>query len=327
MDTHCKKTHTESENLKQWYAAYEVPAAARGIIDLILTEKEQQLIAAFIGETFSAADARKALGSTDDGESRELLDSAYRRGVISIAGESLYKINNFFSRLGIVSVNERNIYLSIPEETRSELEALYFDRYYDGLDWNRDGGRPTADTVITLDETLAILEEKDAEGKDIYRTNCDCRSLRNGCDHLKDVCITFVDGTNTWPDRGIAEKVSVEKASEIIIAADKDGLIHTLSPHGICNCCTDCCYLFRSKEKHDSGRVWPASNRIVYVGADECVGCGLCVKRCPFGALSLAADGDELQKNKIVVRDDKACIGCGLCISSCNFDALSLHVA
>ena len=47
-----------------------------------------------------------------------------------------------------------------------------------------------------------------------------------------------------------------------------------------------------------------------------CIGCGMCVKNCPAGALSL-----ENGKAKI---DYKKCIGCGFCISICPVGAIEM---
>jgi len=49
---------------------------------------------------------------------------------------------------------------------------------------------------------------------------------------------------------------------------------------------------------------------------DDCTGCGICVKTCPFGAI-LVIDG------KAVVQD--ACTLCGACVQVCPFKALILH--
>jgi ferredoxin len=49
----------------------------------------------------------------------------------------------------------------------------------------------------------------------------------------------------------------------------------------------------------------------------DCVGCGACVERCPFGALALIDQG-------VAVLDESACFGCGICRSACSVDALSL---
>lgn len=50
---------------------------------------------------------------------------------------------------------------------------------------------------------------------------------------------------------------------------------------------------------------------------EKCVGCGLCVKACPFAAIKL--------ENKIAVIDLNTCTLCGACVESCKFKAIILN--
>jgi len=58
------------------------------------------------------------------------------------------------------------------------------------------------------------------------------------------------------------------------------------------------------------------SNEPIKVSAEECVGCGLCVKKCPFQAIVL--------KDRLAVIDLTKCTLCGACAEACKFDAIEI---
>jgi len=55
----------------------------------------------------------------------------------------------------------------------------------------------------------------------------------------------------------------------------------------------------------------------IQVITEKCVGCRLCVKSCPYGAISM--------EEKLAVIDHDACTLCGACVGACKFDAIVLR--
>jgi Heterodisulfide reductase, subunit A and related polyferredoxins len=112
----------------------------------------------------------------------------------------------------------------------------------------------------------------------------------------------------------------------VLREADRRGLMHTAygdslhGGHGICNCCTDCCFPLVTARRLDAEAMWPLHRHVASVDAATCDACGRCTKRCPYGAISLRredAGGDAMV-------DAAACRGCGLCATDCGAQAISM---
>lgn len=52
----------------------------------------------------------------------------------------------------------------------------------------------------------------------------------------------------------------------------------------------------------------------VWIVEENCTGCGLCAKACPYGALKVV--------DKLAVIDSERCTECGACLGACKFEAL-----
>ena len=61
------------------------------------------------------------------------------------------------------------------------------------------------------------------------------------------------------------------------------------------------------------------------VDPDKCIGCKMCAKKCPAGAISVNASNEVKEGKKLpyVVIDSSKCVKCGACMETCKFGAIS----
>ncbi|MBQ7433806.1 MAG: 4Fe-4S binding protein [Lachnospiraceae bacterium] len=292
------------------FEKFGVPEAAKAYIDVFLTKQEQDFVEKVEKEVFDVHDIALLVRE----EAEAFAASAYHRGIISLVeeGKQWYRLNNFYGRLDIFVISEQERYRRIPEDVRRSLDDWYFAEYDKSL--NQDlRVRPTSDEILLLDEVVAFIDKQE---RPVYLNYCDCRSLTGDCGLPTRTCITYKNGINTFVHRGHSEEIDKERAKEIVRKADQAGLMHTVNPNGICNCCGDCCYLFRSQRRRNSGVFWPATKHIVSLDQGACIACGKCVRRCHFGVF-------EKRDRKIIVHEEN-CVGCGICATACPKQALKM---
>ena len=301
----------------RFLSTFKVPDVAVSVIDRIVSADDIGFVEALATEVFTVEDARTALvESTGEpwSEARvaEFLDGAYRRGVIRLLDESFtrFAMGSFYDRLEVFVVTEPETYHALSRETQVALDGWYLEAYMDSLG---DEQRPTSDRVVSRDEAITYV---DTIERPIWLNRCDCRTLAGRCDKPVDTCISFRSGINTMSHRGWSKAITKAEAQAVIRSANAAGLMQTVNDNGICNCCSDCCYLFRAQKARGSEAAWPVSENVARVDSSLCIACGLCVDRCPFGALELV--GDE------IVRDAELCRGCGLCAETCPTSAIAL---
>lgn len=286
---------------------FNIPEVAVSLIDFFFTEADKEFITNQKEDTFKSNDILK-----------DYLTDAFNRGIISKTDSSgdYYQLNDFWGLLDVFCVSQTEKYHTLSREIRRQLDQLYFDKYYSDLDSDLSR-RPTSDKVLTLEEMLQFI---DGLEEPLYWSYCDCKCLGGDCGLPSHTCINYAPGINSFAARGISEVITKEKAKDIIIDADKAGLVHTVSDHGICNCCDDCCYLFRSQKRRESVGFWPESKHIIGFNSDKCIACGKCITRCHFKVF-------EKQRNEsknIILLDTTKCVGCGLCANTCPTKALSV---
>jgi ferredoxin len=112
-----------------------------------------------------------------------------------------------------------------------------------------------------------------------------------------------------------SERISNERALELLDSFHEAGLVHHAwfkdcikdQFYVICNCCSCCCLGFEMKELGIE-QLAP-SGYLAVVDRDLCCGCKEASTWCPVDAITIVDGKSEVLKN--------LCIGCGICVSKC----------
>ncbi len=142
------------------------------------------------------------------------------------------------------------------------------------------------------------------------------------CSYPTTVCLILAPNReNAFDDDELTEPITKEESLRLLKLSEDAGLVHCTynvkADHQyICNCCTCCCGVLRGVETLDKPREFIKTDFVMTVDADLCTGCGSCLERCQFGALSIPED--------VCVVDTKRCIGCGVCAIVCPETAMEI---
>ena len=173
--------------------------------------------------------------------------------------------------------------------------------------------------VIPQESVSAILEG----ARVIAQAECTCRVMERNCDNPTDVCIVLNDFAENFIERGAARRITKEEAFGILSKTEELGLVHQLNNTDsdgyefICSCCSCCCMVLRAMMILGKEEICYQSRYLARVDSNKCDGCGTCVERCQFGAISVDGDGAKV--------DDARCFGCGLCASACPAGAVEME--
>ena len=79
----------------------------------------------------------------------------------------------------------------------------------------------------------------------------------------------------------------------------------------------------RGDEPSVTGERWTTARGLWTIFPQLCKGCGLCIERCPTGAIRWADELGAYGTNRVTVEAD-ACITCKLCATYCPDAAISV---
>jgi ferredoxin len=180
-----------------------------------------------------------------------------------------------------------------------EIFMRYFSLFY---------GSRVIPLSISIDSTLSISPTEEVleiiqRMPSVSIGYCYCRTTRRksnpetiSCTHDLWTCIHIgaAKKLDELQKKIPLKTLNYEEIKEVLLAADKAGLIHQLitTPtseyfYVICNCCTCCCVMLKDAIRHRSNNIAIASNFIAFTDEEDCNHCGNCVERCHFKARNI----------------------------------------
>lgn len=190
---------------------------------------------------------------------------------------------------------------------------------------------PSQNLILDIDSARQIIRQAEI----ITAAPCPCRTQLQQvgkrdekCPAPNDVdlCLQINRFAYHFIQRGIGEQISQEEALRRLGMAEDAGLVHQVRNNVkkdmlMCNCCACCCTGLYMTHKLDYA-VYAKSRFQVHLDEALCNGCGKCVKRCQFKAVTL--DRSRPKSERIAEFDLDKCYGCGNCVVTCPMQALSL---
>ncbi|UCB42704.1 MAG: SLBB domain-containing protein [Dehalococcoidales bacterium] len=165
--------------------------------------------------------------------------------------------------------------------------------------------------MIVMDETNCMVDIAKYFISFLEGESCGkCVPCREGLKRMREILDDITEGRGEEKD---LERL--EGLSETLLDAALCGLGNT-APNPVL---TAMRYFRNEYETHVRDKQCPAGvckALITYTISEKCPGCGLCVKPCPQGAITL------VEKKKPVVLDQEKCIKCGACFDVCNLDSV-----
>ena len=311
----------------------EVPDNLMSILARLISHEESRILVLITEKFLTASTVAEKIGEKNSEKISSILKAFYQKGFLykkTIKGEEAYRCRSFYDI--VRSHLEEFRYDALGFENLHMLRQYYiFTRIRKTEKTIKSCQLKYSSRVIPIRKAFSatqyILPSQQAieflkEARLIALTKCGCRMAFRNCNNPVDTCILLDEEAEYLISRGYAKRISLEEAKKVLEIANKAGLVHlTLYMPGqkiyaICSCCPCCCHDLQAILKYGKTFFMAKSDYIATCDTDLCVGCGVCIERCIFGAR-------EMRNGKSIVKE-KNCYGCGLCVTTCPTKASEL---
>lgn len=320
------------------------------IMRIYMTEEQAEFVSKFKSKESYTFEALKSLVGLDDDSLKKKLERCLKIAVLNSSTDKNTGAINYQVTPLLPGLLEFMFMRADVGEIERKIADLKIEKLYNGMikytQKNYDKIVPLMEKQPPFMRTIPVEEEIESVqeivlpfqevSKIINNTdfigvgNCFCRVaqdlLNDPCKKtdLRRTCMLFGDMANFLISQNFIEKISKERAMEILHSCEEAGLVHKAvmeenDPNkeitAICNCC-DCCCGTISLYHKGANAFSDLTSYLAIVNEEDCVGCGTCVEKCNIHAIELIDDKSTIDESK--------CMGCGICVHHCPASAMQL---
>ena len=289
------------------------------------------------------------------------MEAMAKKGLVFriVVGDTvLYSLNDAFF------VDFRSTFWPGSTDERTKAIAPWVNQYYyhggfEQMRHVRHKGLRTLPIQGTIEDNREIQPYEEAvkvlDQHDYFSVSvCPCRQRKKLDPDFEDstypmeVCLHFGRLGRYVDENGMGRQITREEAEEVLRKSAEAGLVHGMfnvqqAPDTICNCDPNDCLMIEAFHKLKHAEGMSPSNYRVRINRETCIGCGLCVKRCPMSALQMEDAPEAKDRVTVLVDDEKGekqlknkkgkvstvdpdlCIGCGVCAIKCPSNSMVLE--
>ena len=313
-----------TEQREELFDLFQVPKTLQPEAIKMLSQQEQALILLMKRDIWTVGDLIANIENDQLSHSPQILiDNAYSRYVInkvrSEDGTLCYQIANLYCRYPYYAQYEAEEYTKFTDAQKKKLNEwdleLYIERNREMVESAKNGTLKPDELseFLTLEETEARLDSEDI----IYRVPCNCKCMMDVTPKPRNVCLELASGDNTAWDRGHGERVTRERAKELVRQWNAQGLMQNNEHTAICNCDGASCYPLQMSKALGAKGAYPRAKYDIKWDEENCIHCGKCARICNFNAF-------YMDENKKVHFNPELCWNCTICASNCPKKVISL---